>query len=83
MAAQLVAVLQLDGRQSQGYVFEACSVCDRIDFNYFEGRIANHDASTEAIGMLTSNLKTIISMLLLNGGPFLHWSGHAPALALS
>ena len=42
MAAQLVAVLQLDGRQSQGDVFEEWSVCDRIDFNYLdEGRIAN------------------------------------------
>ena len=68
MAAQLVAVLQLDGRQSQGYVFEACSVCDRIDFNYFdEGMLANEDALKEAIGTLTSSLKTIISMVLLNG----------------
>ena len=55
MAAQLVAVLQLDGRQSHGDVVEECSVRDRIDFICFdEGRIANEDASKEAIGMLTS-----------------------------
>ena len=61
MVAQLVACLRLDGRQSLGDVVEECFVCDRIDFNHFDkSMLANEDASKEAIGLLTSKLKTII-----------------------
>ena len=71
MSAQLVAVLQLAGRQSHVDVIEECSVCDRIDFNVFdESMLATKDASKEAIGLLTSKLKTIIAMVLLNGSHF-------------
>ena len=77
MTEQLVAVLQLAGRQSPGDVSEESFVSDGIDFNHFdEGMLDNTDASKAAIGMLTSKLKTIISMVLLN------WSHFYVAMAI-